>query len=72
MNDVIDTQPDELSVAHQHASGEISFTNLYIASLDTGLSEAEIVAHCGRVWMDCSLGQQKFDRGALTMALKRD
>ena len=65
MNNVIDTQPNKHSEAHQPALGETSFTSLYDASLDTGLSEAEIVARCGRVWMDCSLGQQEFGRDEL-------
>ena len=62
MNDVINTQPGKHSEAHQPARGGTSFTSLHDASLHTGLSEAEIVARCGRVWMDCSLGQQKFGR----------
>ena len=65
MNDVFNTQPDELSVAHQPVPGKTSFTNLYDASLGTGLSEAEIVACCGRGWMSCSLGQQEFGRDEL-------
>ena len=65
MNNVIDTQPNKHSEADQTALGETSFTSLYNASLDKGLSEAEIVARCGRVWMDCSLGQQEFGRDEL-------
>ena len=32
-----------------------AFKNLYDASVETGLSEAEIVSRCGVVWMDCGL-----------------
>ena len=57
MDEVISVSTNEQLIGEHHLPDSCVFKNLYDASLETGFSEAEIVSHCGRVWMDCGLNR---------------
>ena len=72
MDDLINVPAHEYLDEDKHPPKYTDFKNLYVASLETGLSEAELVVRCGRVWMDCSESQEDTSRDFTSNGSRQD
>ena len=55
MEDLINVSKHKCLSEDHKLPGRSAFKNLFDVSVETGISEAEIVSRCGGVWMDCGL-----------------